>query len=213
MISISFSGMDGSGKSTQCQKIVRRFEELGAEVKSLHMGVRGEGETAGGRCLSFPIANRANRSLRGLSGKGISRGIKLSAGLCFYVIDSWVTHFIHKIRYGDRLVIYDRHFYDFLVIFASNFPVIPWRIVYFAKILPRSDVTIIMEVNLETAEHRRPENTREKLQRYCWLYQRLGKILDVKTIDGSKSLETVEVEINQRCYPVFKRFRNKMKQR
>ena len=213
MIAISFSGMDGSGKSTQCQKIVHKFQELGVEVKSLHMGVQGEGKTIGGRCLSFPIAGKANRSLKGLPGKGFSLGIRLFVGLCFYVIDSWVTHFIHKMRYRNSLIIYDRHFYDFLVIFASNFQVIPWHIVYFGKILPRNDVTIIMEVSLEIAEHRRPEHTREELQRLYWLYRRLGKILGIEIVDGAKSIETIEAKISQLCHPVFNRFMNNTKKR
>ena len=37
MISMSISGMDGSGKSTQCKRLLKRFHEMGIDAKLVHI--------------------------------------------------------------------------------------------------------------------------------------------------------------------------------
>lgn len=211
MISISFSGMDGAGKSTQCQKLISSFQKLGVDVKFFHMG--SQGKTVGSKAQSFPVISKIHRKLRDLSGKGISRGFKLFVGLSYYLIDSWLSHFVHKIKYKNNLVVFDRYFFDFLVIFVSNFPNIPWWVIHFAKILPQSNVTIIMEVSPQIAKQRRSEHSIKELQRYYQLYRRLADILRIKIIDGTKNLAIIEKEIKQHCHPIFEHFSKQSKEK
>ncbi len=211
MILISFSGIDGAGKSTQFKKLKSSFQELDVDVKFSHLG--SQAKTVGSKSQALLLVSKIHPKLRDLSGEGISRCIKLFVGLSYYLIDSWLSHFIYKIKYRNNLVILDRYFYDFLVIFASNFPNIPYWILNFARIMPKSNVAIIIEVPPEIAMQRKPEHPIEALQRYYQGYRRLAGILKIKIIDGTKDSAVIEKEINQRCYLVFKRFRNKIKLR
>lgn len=211
MITICFSGMDGAGKSTQCHSLIRRFREIGVDVKSVHM--LSHGKTIGSKSQSLPLMKQIHRKLRDLSGNGIYRGIKLIAGLSYYLIDSWGTYTVHKIKYSNNVVIYDRYFYDLLAIFACNFDRIPWWVIHFAKIFPQGNIIIIMEAHPEIAQQRKPEHSIEVLTRYHQVYRRLADTLKIKTINGTKGIAIAEEEVNQRCHPIFKLFNKQSKEK
>ena len=201
MMSICFSGIDGSGKTTQCHNLIKRFQEMGVETKFIH--ILSQGKTVGSKSQSLPLITATHRRLRDLSGKGVTRCFKLFIGLSYYLVDSWISHIFHKIKYRNNVVIYDRYFFDPLLIFASNFPRIPLWVIPFSRIIPQGNVTIIMEVPPEIAKQRKPEHPLDLLKRYHQLYRRLADILKVKIIDGTMNNIIVEKEVNQRCHSIL----------
>ena len=198
--------MDGSGKSTQCQRLSSLFHELGAPVKCFHMGA--QSTTIGTTSQDLPFVNKIHCRLRDLPGKGISRVIKITVGLAYYLVDSWISHFLHEIKYRHHVVIYDRYFFDFLAIFVSNFYQMPLWILRFSKIFPRSHILIFMETESPIAKKRRPEHPIEQLERYRNLYRRLGDLLKAHMIDGAKNLRMVEKEVDTHCKSVLEKYNN-----
>ncbi len=201
VISICFSGMDGSGKSTQCRRLVKFFQEMDIDAKLIH--ILSPGKTVGSRSQSMPSIKGIHRRLRDLPGEGLSRGIKLCAGLTYYLVDSWLSHIVHRRKYGDKVVIYDRYFFDPLVIFAAHFKRIPRWVIRFSKVLPRSGVTIIMEAPPEVSKQRKPEHSVEILEAYFELYRQLASVLKVKMIDGTTEMTVIQENVIKQCQPIF----------
>ena len=106
------------------------------------------------------------------------------------------------------MVIYDRYFFDFLVIFVSNFYQMPLWILRFSKIFPKTHTLIFMETDPPIAKKRRPEHPIEQLERYRNLYRRLGDLLKAHMIDGTKNLSIVEKEVDIHCKSVLEKYNN-----
>lgn len=197
MKTICFTGMDGSGKSTQCGILAKRLRYSGVEVEVIH--ILTSGNTVSSRIQEKPLFRIFHRWMKNLPYRGLLGGIKLAIGLISFFTDAWVTNIHYRLKYGKKLVIYDRFFYDQLVNFAASFPKPPWGVINFAKTLPKSNVTIIMEVSPEIGNMRKPEDSIEKLLKYSKFYRLLASILNVEIIDGTQDVEVVANCIFQRC--------------
>jgi len=196
MKTICFIGMDGSGKSTQCKMLAKRLQQLGVEVKLIHLFTTGS--TVSSRVQKKPLLKFFSQKLREIPTYGIKGTIKLLIGLISYFIDAWVTYILHQIKYRKKVVIYDRFFYDRFVTFGVIFDKTPWWIVNFAKFLPKSDMPIIMEVPSKVGNLRKPEDSLEKLEKSLKFYRILASILNIEVIDGTQNFDKIAEHIYRR---------------
>lgn len=197
MKTICFCGMDGSGKSTQCRMLADRLRDSGVEVEVIHL--LSEGGTVSSRIQGKPVFKILHKKLKDLPRHGFLGSIKLAAGLISFFADAWVTTIRHRIKYGRKVVVYDRYFYDHLVLFAASFPETPWWTINLVRILPGSDLVIMMEVPPEIGNVRKPEDSVEKLTRCSKFYRLLSSILGIEIVDGTGDVNRIAECVYRRC--------------
>jgi len=193
MKTICFCGMDGSGKSTQCKILVDRLRGSGLAVETIHTLTRGN--TVSSRLQEKPLFKGFHQKLRALPCYGFLGGIKLIIGLVFFFIDAWITNIKHRWDFREKMVVYDRTFYDHLAIFAASFLKPPRWVINLAKVLPKCDVLIIMEVSPEIGHIRKSEDSIEKLTKCMKFYRRLASIFCIEIVDGQQTVDRISESI------------------
>jgi thymidylate kinase len=153
---ITFSGMDGAGKSTQITVLQQFFEGRGSSVS--HYWARG-GYTPGFECLKFilrlvmakklPKAGKSSKREDMIANPKISRvwlWLAISDLILFYT-------FIRLKSMCVSIVICDRFVEDTRLDFSINFPLVEfekflvWRILDFVK--PKPDLSFLLMVTPE----------------------------------------------------------------
>jgi len=193
MKSICFSGMDGSGKSTQCQLLKKRLEGLGINSEIIHILTKGN--TVASSAQDKLFLKKIYKKLKNLPTSGIGGKLKIGIATVSFLLDSWITAIYHRFKYKGKVVVYDRFFYDHLVIFGASFSKVPWWIINFARFMPKSNSTIITAVTPEVGHARKPEDSVEKLQKCAEFYRRLAYIFKIEIIDGTQSIEEIAEHI------------------
>jgi len=197
MKTISLAGMDGAGKSTQCGILAKRLRDSGFHVETVHILTKGH--TVSSNIQEKPLFRIVHRKLKKLPKFGFKGSIKLAVGLISFFVDAWITNIKHKLKYRGKILIYDRFYYDQFVIFATAFLKTPWWIIKLLRFLPKSNLTIIMEIPPKIANMRKPEDSVEKLTTFLKFYRLLASMLGVEIIDGTQDKMVVAQHIYERC--------------
>lgn len=134
---VAFIGVDGSGKTTQAERVDEQLEASGANT----VYVRPVYELAGQLSLSTTVSPREERTMSGSS----STQILLWLLGYPYVVLSYVYL---KYKYNNKVVVCDRFFYQFLYDIYGKYT---W---YLLPICPTPDQTIFLDVGLETVDKR-----------------------------------------------------------
>lgn len=196
MQSISFSGVDGSGKSTQLTLLKNTLEQRGKKVYYFH-------------AVEFSLANRINRLLKGEKNfvpgkeKAVTRAtfLSLCLRLKFLFIDMVRYWFLHKKLQKERYdyVISDRFFFDSLinVEFLSQQTafrsLILWGVNILARWMPKTDFRFYFSLTAEDilSRERVPEQGREYLEQKNALFQKRITQWRFHVIDASQSKESI----------------------
>lgn len=197
MKTVCFCGMDGSGKTTQCNILTKRLRNLGVEVEVIHLF--SASNTVSSNLQGKPLFRMLSQRLRDLPVYGFGGRVKLAIGLISFFVDAWLTYIYHLLKYNRKIVIYDRFFYDQFVIFAATFYKTPWWIINLARILPKGDVTILMEIPPKIGNIRKSEDSVDKLTKCLKFYRLLASILNVEIIDGTRDIGKLAELIYQKC--------------
>ena len=161
---ISFSGMDGAGKSTQIQNLCAELKAMGLRVRviqfwddvamftrfresashTLFKGERGIGTP------SAPV-NRQDKNVRSSP--------MTAARLLLYFAEAVSTRlFVKKIcRSGEDVVIFDRYIYDQLANLNLNNPIMRAYGRLIMNFVPRPDLSYLLDANPAEARARKPE--------------------------------------------------------
>jgi thymidylate kinase len=161
---VSLSGVDGAGKSTQIEALCGRLRAEGLEVRVIRfwddIATLTQFREAAGHTLfrgdkgigtpSAPI-NRKDKNVRSWP--------MAAARLFLYFLDAFSTRRTVKraLRSGADLVIFDRYIYDELANLSVRNPAIRWYIRLIMKIVPRPDISYLLDASPEKARARKPE--------------------------------------------------------
>ena len=191
---LTFSGLDGAGKSTQICLLVDWFKNQGSKVDCLW--------ARGGYTPGFESLKRILRLLIGkrlpAQGKSLSRQKKLEQS---WVAKLWLTLAIIDLiffwggylrfqRLRGHVVICDRYLEDTKLAFKQNFPqvnfenMLLWRLM--KMITPTPDVSILLWVPVEKSVERslfKNEPFPDDLQTLEW---RLSSYLDEKQFPSNE---------------------------
>jgi thymidylate kinase len=199
---ISFSGLDGSGKSTQVDELQDRLHQLGVDA-----AVQWGGSFKSGQRWwpSIPLLNRplgAGRrtprppdpfvpsALRD-SRVGQHAWVFVVAGL--NTIHLWRLILRHR---GSDVLIFDRFSPDSMVKMDMHFHRfrnvdIPWQRALFTFISPKPDVGFLVDVSSEIAYSRRQEQTQEQLAIMSELYQEQVGPFRLHRLDGTEPADAL----------------------
>jgi thymidylate kinase len=198
---ISFSGMDGSGKSTQILYLQDALQAAGIPIKNLAFW---------DHVAAFPGA-RANFSHKFLKSDGkvgtperpAQRNDKNArawyltvARLFLYSVDAFKLRAVVKQAQAnfDGVIIFDRYIYDQLATMSLDNALARAYARLILQIVPRPDVSYVLDAIPEEARRRKPEYPLDFLHKYRHSYLQLQKLAHLDLI-GAMPLEDVRTAI------------------
>ncbi|MFC1727897.1 hypothetical protein ACFLZ7_00345 [Nanoarchaeota archaeon] len=177
---IAFAGLDGSGKSTQAENVIKFLHEIKFKTKYVHL----------------PSSTPLNFAMRAVPSKikktkfkKKSKMVSFLRQIAFLVGIPWI--YLIKIwpnRFMGRIVIADRWFYDELVhlkyLGMCSLPN------FYRKLIPKPSLLYFLNVDAKTAHKRKPEAKIEQFTRKHELYANLNKKIRVNKVKVSNLKNT-----------------------
>jgi thymidylate kinase len=195
---ISFSGIDGAGKSTQIESLCSHLREVGLHVKvirfwdeiaSLTWLRESAGHTLfnGDKGIGTPAAPISRKD------KNIRSWPMTAVRLFIYFLDAISTRRAVKsaLRLGPDVVIFDRYIYDEFANLELSNPAIRVYVRLIMKLVPRPDISYLLDASPEKARARKPEYPLEFLRTNRQSYMALQDLIGGITVIGSKPLKEV----------------------
>jgi len=196
---LSFSGIDGAGKSTQIDALSRHLEDRGHRFQLFtfwddvaafskqreHLSFRLFRGEKGVGSPERPIARRD---------KNVTSWYVALFRIVLYAIDALqLSAFVSRCLRNDvEFVIFDRYIYDEL----ANLPLQYWPVRLYVRLLlrivPRPDVAFLLDADPEQALSRKPEYPLEFVRRNRDAYLRIAALAGILILPPSAIAETNE---------------------
>lgn len=199
---VSFSGIDGAGKSTQIQALRAMAEAAGLHVRLVTFWddvatltrfreATGHAIFKGDKGIGSPSApiNRRDKNVR-------SR-IMTVVRICLYLLDSISLRSVVKkaLRSEADLLIFDRYVYDELANLELRNPAVRAYAKIIIRIVPKPDISYLLDAEPAQARARKPEYPVEFLRFSRASYLSLSELLGGMTIIPALSIEEVERQV------------------
>ncbi len=207
---VSFSGIDGAGKSTQIDSLRKSLQDEGRQVSVITFWdniarLVGFRETAGHRIfkgekgIGTPAAPVNRRD------KNVQSWFMTLVRLCLYLMDAISTrHVVKKILHsGADLVIFDRYIYDELANLPLHNPAIKAYVRLLMKLIPRPHVSYLLDADPIQARARKPEYPLEFLYINRRSYLDLAALVGGITLIAPKPINEVKRDVLARALREF----------
>ena len=188
MIIISFSGIDGSGKSTLKGKIKKKFQNK--KINVIHLF--SENVSPHSKINEGLISKFLKKFIQ-INQKSKLKNLKLIIGILSFLIESWIFYFQIK-RSKFDIVILDRYYYDYLVNFIVK---MKYNSYYtkLSKLFPKCNISFTLYVEPQISYQRKKERNLEELEYLNKTFFKLSNELNIKIINTNKDIEEYLNEI------------------
>jgi thymidylate kinase len=208
---ITFSGIDGAGKSTQIQALGTWLKQSGLQVSNLSMW---DDVVVGARWREF-ASQSAFGGDQGVGSpenplerrdKDVTSGPLELIRLCLYLADavSLALRLRWLRRAGNQdVVIFDRYIYDELANLRLERSLARSMVRMILKIVPTPDFACIVDVVPEVARSRKPEYPLEFLHRNRQAYLALQEFATNLTVIENSGIEETSGKIRAVVVPIL----------
>lgn len=207
---ISFSGVDGAGKSTQIEalcaemgeagvrfRVVRFWDEIASLVRFREAASIGVFRSEVGVGAPGAPVNRRDKNVR----SWFLTWVRLS----LYALDAYsLRALIRKAPHWDcDVIVFDRYIYDELANLNLDNPVVRIYIRIILVLVPRPDLSLLLDANPAEARARKPEYPLEFLHVNREAYLSLSNLIGGVTVIDPMPVEEVKREIIKRGAELF----------
>lgn len=206
---ISFSGLDGSGKSTQIENLQLRLAAAGLQVRLLAFW----DDVVVGKKYRQGFVHKVYKSEKGIGapGRPVKRRDKnvrawylTAVRHLLYFIDAVHLHtVVKKALRSNQVVIMDRYVYDEL----ANLPLQNKFTRSFVKMVqrlaPQPDLAYLLDADVEAAHLRKPEYPVDFMHKCRAAYFRLARLLGTMTVIPPLPLNEAKEAVVTACDKVI----------
>jgi thymidylate kinase len=195
---VSFSGIDGAGKSTQIRSLCNFLTAAGFRVRLL---VFWEDVATLARLREF-ISHAAFKGDRGIGSpakplnrrdKNVRSWYMTAFRFLLYFLDAvWLTLLVAKIRGDAEVAIFDRYIYDELANLELNNSMTRAYVRLLLRFVPTPDIAYLLDADPVRARERKPEYPLEFLKSNRASYLALNELTGAMTVIGPLSRSEVE---------------------
>lgn len=201
---VSFSGLDGSGKSTQIANLTAYLQDRGLEVRNLAFW----DDVVVGTRYRESFVHKVYGSEKGIGAperpvnrrdKNVRKWYLSIARHFLYLADAiHLRAVIRKARSSSaQALIMDRYIYDELANLPLGNPLTRWFVNMVAWIVPRPDVAYLLDADPEAARARKPEYPVDFMRQCRAAYFRLAELLGSLTIVPPLPLPEAKAEVER----------------
>jgi thymidylate kinase len=200
---VSFSGLDGSGKSTQVSAAVETLTTVGVTAAPQWAGFK----TATRIRLALPWLDRntapedRDRLVPAAClAHPVARRLWLSTVVVANVVSLW--RFVLRGRQGQQVVVFDRFTPDTAVKLDLHYACrrgfdVGFERALFKALAPKPDVGFLVEVPSEVAYSRRQDQTPEELALMARLYDDQAQRFGLVRLDGTRHPDDLRAEVRR----------------
>ncbi len=199
---VSFSGIDGAGKSTQIEALSARLKEAGLRVLLITFwddvarltGIReASGHTLfrGEKGVGTPETPINRRD------KNVQSRMMTAVRLCLYFVDAVSLRLVvgKALRSNADFIIFDRYAYDELANLNLRSPAARLYIRLMMKFVPKPHISYLLDADPVQARARKPEYPIEFLHTNRASYLALSKLLGGMTIIAPMPVQDVKQNV------------------
>lgn len=196
---VSFSGVDGAGKSTQIAALRARLEQEGLQVRVITFWdniaqLTGLREGAGHRVFKGDKGVGSPDTPINRRDKNVQSWPMSCARLGFYLLDAMATRKAVRraMHSGADFIIFDRYMYDELANLNLRNPLVRAYVRAVMKYVPRPDVSYVLDADPVQARARKPEYPIDFIHINRRRYMDLAALLGCMTVIEPGSVEEVK---------------------
>jgi thymidylate kinase len=200
--SVSFSGIDGAGKTTQIRALSRFFADQGLKVRVIPFwdevaALTGLREEAGYRIFKGDRGVGTPGAPVNRRDKNVQSPVMTCLRLFLYLLDALSLRQVMHRALGSKidLLVFDRWVYDEFANLNLTNPVLRVYVRVTLALVPRPDLSFLLDADPGEARARKPEYPLEFLVRNRLAYLELQDLIGTMTVIPSTSAENAIREI------------------
>lgn len=203
---VSFSGIDGAGKSTQIEALSARLEEDGLRVRLIRFWddvarLKGIRETSGHKIFKGDKGIGSPSAPINRRDKNVQSGAMTCIRLFLYLVDAVsVRHVVKKaLRSNADVVIFDRYTWDELANLNLRNPVVRSYIRLLMVFVPRPDVSYLLDADPLQARSRKPEYPLDFVYANRQAYLTLARLIGGITVIAPMPIQEAAEQVLERA--------------